>query len=131
MSIQSQRVSQPLSRAEQREAQHLQLRRDGLRCFFDALYGNPSVRTERKIKMHTFQLNSHINENGILSVKLPKEWAEKDVNVLVVLEFLNQLKETVPQKENLSIAFDLLTQMPEDFMMQRQDDLPQERDEWA
>lgn len=30
--------------------------------------------------MHTFQINSHINENGILSIKLPKEWAEKDVN---------------------------------------------------
>jgi len=43
--------------------------------------------------MQTFQVNSHINENGILSVKLPKEWAEKDVNVVLVLEFLNQLKE--------------------------------------
>lgn len=31
--------------------------------------------------MQTFQINSHINENGILSVKLPKELAEKDVNV--------------------------------------------------
>gem|GEM_PF-2719500 len=27
--------------------------------------------------MHTFQINSHINENSVLSVKLPKEWAEK------------------------------------------------------
>jgi len=26
----------------------------------------------------------NINENGILSVKLPKEWAEKDVNVVLV-----------------------------------------------
>lgn len=75
--------------------------------------------------MHTLQLNSHINENGILSIKMPQEWAEKDVNVLVVLELLDQ------PKENLSIAFDLLSQMPEDFMLQRQDDLPQERDEWA
>ena len=49
--------------------------------------------------MQTFQINSHINENGILSVKLPKEWAEKDVNVVLVLEFLNQLKESKPQKE--------------------------------
>jgi hypothetical protein len=77
--------------------------------------------------MHTFQLNSHINENGILSVKLPKEWAEKDVNVLLVLEFLNQLKESTRKKESLAIAFDLLTEMPEDFMTHRQDDLPQER----
>jgi len=30
--------------------------------------------------MHTFKTLSHINENGILSVKLPKEWAEKDVS---------------------------------------------------
>jgi hypothetical protein len=36
--------------------------------------------------MQTFQVNSHINENGILSVKLPKEWAEKDVNVVLDLE---------------------------------------------
>lgn len=75
--------------------------------------------------MHTLQLHSHINENGILSIKMPQEWAEKDVNVLVVLELLD------PPKENLSIVFDLLSQMPEDFMPQRQDDLPQERDGWA
>jgi hypothetical protein len=80
--------------------------------------------------MHTFQINSHINKNGILSVKLPKEWAEKNVNVLLVLESLNQLKESTQEKESLSIAFDLLTQMPEDFMTVRHDDLPQERDEW-
>jgi hypothetical protein len=42
-----------------------------------------------EIAMQTFQANWHINENGILSVKLPKEWAEKDVNVVLVLEFLN------------------------------------------
>jgi hypothetical protein len=76
------------------------------------------------------QINSHINENGILSVKLPKEWAEKDVNAVLVLELLNQLQESTPQKQSLSTAFDLLAQMPEDFMTHRQDDLPQERDEW-
>ena len=80
--------------------------------------------------MHTFQISSHINENGVLSVKLPKEWAEKDVNVLLVLESLNQLQESAQPKESLAAAFDLLTQMPEDFMVHRQDDLPQERDEW-
>ncbi|MFZ2170498.1 MAG: hypothetical protein WAW61_12780 [Methylococcaceae bacterium] len=58
--------------------------------------------------MHTFQINSHINENGILSVKLPKEWAEKDVNVVLVLKFLNQLQESKPKKESLAAAFDLL-----------------------
>jgi hypothetical protein len=56
--------------------------------------------------MHTFQINSHINENGILSVKLPKEWAEKDVNVVLVLEFLNQLQESNPKKESLAAAFE-------------------------
>lgn len=79
--------------------------------------------------MHTFQLNSHINENGILSVKLPQEWAEKEVNVLLVLEFLTQFK-TPAKKESLASAFDLLTQMPTDFMTERVDDLPQEREEW-
>ncbi|MDD5274402.1 MAG: hypothetical protein PHU14_17010 [Methylovulum sp.] len=78
--------------------------------------------------MHTFQINSHINENGILSVNLPKEWAEKDVNVLLVLEFLHQVQETKPQPESLAAAFDLLAQMPGDFMTHRQDDLPQDRD---
>ena len=75
--------------------------------------------------MHTFQINSHVNENGILSVKLPKEWAEKDVNVVLVLEFLNQLIDDKPKKESLATAFDLLAQMPEDFMRHRQDDTPQ------
>ena len=46
------------------------------------------------------------------------------------IEFLNQLQESKPQKESLAAAFDLLAQMPEDFMTHRQDDLPQERDEW-
>ena len=38
---------------------------------------------EEKLQMHAFQINSQINENGILSVKLPKEWAEKDANVVL------------------------------------------------
>jgi hypothetical protein len=80
--------------------------------------------------MHTFKTHSHINENGVLSVKLPKEWAEKDVNVLLVLEFLNQFKEPEPEKQSLAAAFDLLAEMPEDFMVQRQDEPPQERSEW-
>lgn len=78
--------------------------------------------------MHTFQVTSHINENGILLVKLPKEWAKKDVNVLLVLESLNQLKQSTQKKESLAIAVDLLTQIPEDFMTYRQDNLPQENE---
>ncbi|MDD2723780.1 MAG: hypothetical protein PHH59_07130 [Methylovulum sp.] len=80
--------------------------------------------------MHTFQINSHINENSILSVKLPKEWAEKEVNVVLVLETLHPSQEIRPQQESLAAAFDLLAQMPEDFMAHRRDELPQERDEW-
>jgi virulence-associated protein VagC len=63
------------------------------------------------------------------SVNLPKEWAEKDVNVVLVLEFLNKLNETKPIKERLAGAFDLLTQLPDDFMENRVNDLPQEREE--
>jgi hypothetical protein len=35
---------------------------------------------------------------------LPKEWAENDVNVVLALEFLNQLKEPKPQNESLAVA---------------------------
>ena len=56
--------------------------------------------------MHAFQINSHINENGILSVKVPKEWVEKDVNDMLVLEFLNRLQKSKPQKESLAAAFE-------------------------
>jgi virulence-associated protein VagC len=80
--------------------------------------------------MQTIQVSSHINEHGVLSVNLPKEWAEKDVNVVLVLEFLNKLNDAKPKKESLAAAFNLLAQMPEDFMLQREDDLPQEREEW-
>lgn len=81
--------------------------------------------------MHTFQINSHVNENSILSVKLPNEWAEKEVNVVLVLETSHPSSQKIrPQQESLAAAFDLLAQMPEDFMVHRQDDLPQERAEW-
>ena len=67
---------------------------------------NDEIKIAERLTMHTFQINSHINENGILSVKLPKEWAEKDVNVVLVLEFLNQLQESNPKKESLAAAFE-------------------------
>lgn len=78
--------------------------------------------------MHTFQVNSHISENGVLSIKLPREWAGKEVNVLLVLEALQGLQEVMPN--SLTQAFDLLTQMPDDFMNERLDHLPQPREEW-
>lgn len=70
--------------------------------------------------MHTFQVSSHVNESGVLSIKLPKEWAEQDVNVLLV-------QEPLQHKESLAAAFDLLAEMPEDFMSHYQDSLPQAR----
>lgn len=78
--------------------------------------------------MHTFQVNSHVSENGVLSIKLPREWADKEVNVLLVLEALQNLQEAKPN--TLTPAFDLLTQMPDDFMNERSDQLPQAREEW-
>ncbi len=77
--------------------------------------------------MQAIQINSYINAEAVLSVHLPKEWANKDVNVVLVLELLNQLKEMETKKENLTAAFDLLAEMPEDFTLQRQDDLPRTR----
>jgi len=49
---------------------------------------------------------------------------------VLVLEFLNQLQKSKPKRESLAAAFDLLAQMPEDFITYRQDDLPQKRNEW-
>lgn len=46
----------------------------------------------------------------VLSIKLPQEWANKEVNVLLVLEALqNSLKQ--PEPANLTQAFELLTQL--------------------
>jgi hypothetical protein len=79
--------------------------------------------------MYTFQVSSQINENGLLSIKLPQEWANQQVNVLLVLEALqNSLKQ--PEPANLTRAFELLTQLPDDFMNERTSDAPQSREEW-
>lgn len=78
--------------------------------------------------MYTFQMNSQVSENGILSIKLSQEWFNKEVNVLLVLESPQNFIE--PESISLAAAFDLLTQMPDDFMTERQDDLPQSREEW-
>jgi hypothetical protein len=48
---------------------------------------------------------------------------------IIGLEFLNQLKEPAPEKQSLAAAFELLDEMPEDLMAQRQDEPPQERSE--
>lgn len=77
--------------------------------------------------MHTVQVESHIDKQGFLRLKLPQEWADQDVNVVVVLE-----KKAIPlvsKKPNLVQAFELLAEMPDDFMLDgRQDSLPQERE---
>ena len=74
--------------------------------------------------MHTFQVSSHVSESGVLSITLPSEWADKEVNALLVLESLQQV---IPTQTNLAVAFDLLAQMPDDFMNERLDTLPQNR----
>ncbi len=59
--------------------------------------------------MHTFQMNSQINENGILTVALPKEWAKQVVNIVLIVEPLAQEKstkinDTAQRKERLKNA---------------------------
>ncbi len=78
--------------------------------------------------MHTLQLESHIDTQGFLRLKLPGEWANQDVNVVLVLE-----KKTLQvQPQGLEVAFELLTALPDDFMQDgRHDSLPQEREAWA
>jgi hypothetical protein len=77
--------------------------------------------------MHTFQVSSHVSKSGVLSITLPSEWADKEVNALLVLESLQQV---IPTQTNLAVAFDLLAQMPDDFMNERLDTLPQNREAW-
>lgn len=55
--------------------------------------------------MHTFQLNAQINEHGILSVTLPKEWAKQSVNILLVLE--PQADSTDAQQRKLKLKASL------------------------
>ncbi len=71
--------------------------------------------------MHAFQMSSHVSERDVLSIALPREWADKEVNVLLVLESLQQV---MPTQTNLAVAFNLLTQMPNE----RLDTLPQSRE---
>lgn len=69
--------------------------------------------------MHTFQMSFHVSKNGVLSITLPNEWADKEVNILLVLESLQQVLPAY--QTNLTIIFDLLAQMPDDFMNERLD----------
>jgi len=78
--------------------------------------------------MHTLQLESHIDTQGFLRLKLPREWANQDVNVVVVLE----KKAVQVQPQGLEAAFELLVALPDDFMQDgRYDSLPQEREALA
>lgn len=56
--------------------------------------------------MHTFQMSVQVNENGILSVALPKEWAKQTVNVVLVVEPSVQNIESTLRKEHLKNALD-------------------------
>lgn len=72
--------------------------------------------------MHSIHLTSHTNKNGLLTVQLPQEWAEQEVDVVLKLE------KPAEQGKSLAQAFDLLTNMPNDFMsMGREDTAPQMR----
>ena len=74
--------------------------------------------------MH-MQINSRVDKDGKLMLDLPREWAEREVSI--VLEILT----TIEHENNLSAAFDILASMPDDFMQDgRQDDLPQNREDW-
>ncbi|WP_353570726.1 hypothetical protein [Candidatus Albibeggiatoa sp. nov. BB20] len=77
--------------------------------------------------MHSVQLETHIDKQGLLKLQLPNEWANQDVNVILVLE--KKTTPVAPPKQDLSSAFELLTTMPDDFMQDgREDTLPQERE---
>jgi len=76
--------------------------------------------------MYSMQLESHIDKQGCLKLQLPEDWADANVNVVVVVE-----KKDLPDNAttNLNAAFELLSSMPDDFMKNdRQDNLPQERE---
>ncbi|NOS88797.1 MAG: DUF2281 domain-containing protein [Methylococcaceae bacterium] len=65
------------------------------------------------------------------SKELPEFEAQE---VLDFVAFLKQKvktkQDTKPNKESLFVAFDLLSQMPDDFMNDRVDDIPQDREAW-
>lgn len=75
--------------------------------------------------MHSIHLTSHTNKNGLLTVQLPQEWAEQEVDVVLKLE------KPAEQGESLAQAFDLLANMTDDFMSIRPEDTtPQTREDW-
>jgi len=41
--------------------------------------------SEKRTLMHSIHLTSHINKNGLLTVQLPQEWAEQEVDVVLKL----------------------------------------------
>ncbi|WP_353572223.1 hypothetical protein [Candidatus Albibeggiatoa sp. nov. BB20] len=61
--------------------------------------------------MHSIQFESHIDKQSYLKLQLPNEWVNQDVNIVVLEKKAEPIK---PQ--NLSVAFELLATMPENFM---------------
>jgi hypothetical protein len=55
------------------------------------------------------RLNSRTDKNGSLMFSLPREWAEKEVSIIVEIP-------DAESENNLSAAFDILASMPDDFM---------------
>jgi len=65
------------------------------------------------------------------SKELPEFEAQEVLDFVAFLkQKLKTNQETKPKKESLAAAFELLSQMPEDFMNDRVDDLPQDREAW-
>jgi hypothetical protein len=65
------------------------------------------------------------------SKELPEFEAQEVLDFVVFLkQKLKTNQDAKPKKETLTTAFELLTQMPDDFMNERIDDLPQDREAW-
>ncbi|MCX7096812.1 MAG: DUF2281 domain-containing protein [Methylococcales bacterium] len=65
------------------------------------------------------------------SKELPEFEAQEVLDFVAFLkQKLKTKHDTKPKKESLIAAFELLSQMPDDFMNDRVDDLPQEREAW-
>ena len=65
------------------------------------------------------------------SKELPEFEAQEVLDFVVFLkQKLKTSQNAKSKKETLATAFELLTEMPDDFMNERIDDLPQDREAW-
>lgn len=65
------------------------------------------------------------------SKELPEFEAQEVLDFVAFLKQKVKTKQDIkPNKASLFVAFDLLSQMPDDFMNDRVDDIPQDREAW-